>query len=75
MNPKDLIRHELIGLDVEVVKAKNHSLEGIKGKIIDETKNTLIIKQKDKMKKILKAQATFNLKVAGTFSLRRRWIS
>lgn len=62
MNAKDLIRHELIGLDIEVVKAKNTSLIGIKGKIIDETKNTITIQNK-KMKKILKDQAVFNIKV------------
>ena len=62
MNKKDLIRHELIGLKTEIVRAKNPSLVGIKGKIIDETKNTLTIKGK-KMKKVLKNQAIFNLKV------------
>lgn len=63
MNKKDIIRHELIGLNTEIVKAKNPSLVGIKGKIIDETKNTITIKQKEKMKKILKEQAVLNLKV------------
>jgi ribonuclease P protein subunit POP4 len=63
MNPKELIRHELIGLDAEIVKAKNQTLVGFKGKIVDETQSTLTIKQKDKMKKIIKDQATFNFKV------------
>lgn len=63
MNKKDLIRHELIGLNTEIVKAKNQTLVGLKGKIIDETKNTMTIKQKNKMKKVLKDQAVFNLKV------------
>lgn len=62
MNAKDIIRHELIGLEAEIVKAKNLSLIGIKGKIIDETRNTITIKNK-KMKKILKEQAIFNLKI------------
>ena len=52
MNAKDLIRHELIGLDIEVVKAKNPSLKGIKGKVVDETKSTITIKEKNKMKRI-----------------------
>ena len=63
MNAKELIRHELIGLKLEVVKSKNLSLVGIKGKIVDETKNTITIQTKDKMKKILKNQVVFNLKV------------
>ena len=48
---------------MEIVKAKNASLVGMKGKIVDETKNTITIKQKQKMKKVLKSQAIFNLKV------------
>ena len=63
MNPKELIRHELIGLDAEIVKSKNPTLIGFKGKIVDETQSTLTIKQKDKMKKIIKNQAIFNFKV------------
>lgn len=63
MNPRDVIRHELIGLEAEIVKAKNPSLVGIKGKIIDETRNTITIRQEKKMKRILKEQAVFNIKV------------
>lgn len=63
MNSKELIRHELIGLDAEIVKSKNPTLIGFKGKIVDETQSTLTIKQKDKMKKIIKNQAIFNFKV------------
>jgi ribonuclease P protein subunit POP4 len=63
MDKHDIIRHELIGLNTEIVKSKNLNLVGLKGKIIDETKNTLTIKQKGKMKKIIKDQVTLNLKV------------
>ena len=45
---------EPIGSLVEIVSSKNETLIGIKGKIIDETKNTLIIKQGKKIKKIMK---------------------
>lgn len=61
MNKKDIIRHEIIGLNAEVVKAKNPSLVGIKGKIVDETKNTITIRQDSNMKKILKEQAVFKI--------------
>lgn len=63
MNPRNIIRHELIGLEAEIVKAKNPSLVGIKGKIIDETRNTIIIRQGKKMKRILKEHAVFNIRV------------
>ncbi|HEV8289617.1 MAG TPA: ribonuclease P protein subunit [Candidatus Norongarragalinales archaeon] len=34
---------ELIGLDVSIEQAPNKSLIGLKGKIIDETKETLLV--------------------------------
>lgn len=63
MHPKNIVRHELIGLNIEIVKAKNPSLIGIKGKIIDESKNILTIETQSKIKKILKDQATFNIEL------------
>lgn len=39
-------QHELIGLDVEVVAASDGSLIGIQGTIVDETKNTFLLKKK-----------------------------
>jgi len=44
-------KEELIGSLVEIIGSKNETLIGLKGKIIDETKNTLIIKQGNKIKK------------------------
>lgn len=43
INNKNLINHELIGLKVRVVKSTDHNREGTIGKIIDETKNTIIL--------------------------------
>ncbi len=43
ISPQNVIRHELIGLDVLVVHASNPTQEGFKGRIIDETRNLLII--------------------------------
>lgn len=53
---KNIERHELIGLLIEVVKSKNPSLVGIKGRVVNETKNTIKVKQSDKMKTLLKNQ-------------------
>ncbi len=58
---KDLARHELIGLEVEVINPKNSSLKGIKGKIIEETKNTLRIKTNNKIKMIQKNQVKLKI--------------
>ncbi|MBT3691533.1 ribonuclease P protein subunit [Candidatus Woesearchaeota archaeon] len=52
---------ELIGSLVEIVSSKNETLIGIKGKIIDETKNTLIIKQGKKIKKIMKSHVILKI--------------
>ena len=45
ITPYNILRHELIGLDVEVVEASNPSLVGIKGRVVDETRNTLVIEK------------------------------
>ena len=58
---KDLVRHELIGLEIEVINSKNSSLKGIKGKIIEETKNTLRIKTNNKIKMIHKNQVKLKM--------------
>lgn len=60
ITPRNILRHELIGLPVEVVEASNKSLLGIKGLVLDETKNTLIIGVPGGEKKtLLKFQAVF----------------
>jgi len=62
LNKKRLARSELIGLDVKVIESENHFNKGIKGKIIDETKNMFIIKTKETRKKIIKDQCVFEFK-------------
>lgn len=59
MNPKELERHELIGLLCRVADAKNKSIVGLHGKIINETKNTLTLEQNNRTKTILKNDAVF----------------
>jgi ribonuclease P protein subunit POP4 len=55
ITPENLPGHELIGLECTVVRATNPFLIGIKGKIIDETKNMIVIKN-GKEKKIPKKE-------------------
>ena len=59
ITPSNLVRHELIGLKAKVVESTNPSNVGIEGKVVDETYKTLIIKQKEKEKRIFKAQVVF----------------
>lgn len=60
---KDITRHELIGLNVEIIESKNKSLVGLKGKIIDETKSLLLIQSDKGIKKVLKDQVTMSIQV------------
>ncbi len=53
---KCLEKGELIGLNIEVIKSNNKANIGIKGKIIDETKNMIIIKNEKGIKKLIKKQ-------------------
>jgi len=54
----NLGRHELIGLEVEVLDATDRARIGTKGTIVDETRNMLIIRMtlKDSTKKEVKIQ-------------------
>ena len=44
--PSKLIFHELIGLNAEVVDAANPTLIRVSGKVVDETKNMIIVQTK-----------------------------
>jgi ribonuclease P protein subunit POP4 len=54
-----IIQSELIGLDAKVTKSTNRDSVGISGKIIDETRNTLVIRQNNKDKAIPKDTTVF----------------
>jgi len=58
LKAKDAKKGELIGSKIEVINADNKALVGIKGKIIDETKNMLIL---DNGKKLIKTQVTIKI--------------
>ncbi|MGB9703137.1 MAG: ribonuclease P protein component 1 [Candidatus Micrarchaeia archaeon] len=58
-NKNNIIAHELIGLNVEVVNCSDPYQIGNKGKIIYETKNLIIIKKKEKIIKLIKKNCVF----------------
>ena len=60
---RDIPRIEFIGKELEVIEADNPSLVGIKGKVIDETKNMLIIERNNETKKLVKKQVTIKVKI------------
>ena len=55
-NAQNLGRHELIGLEVEVVHG---GLSGLSGKIVDETRNMLLVETKAGVKKVAKTGSQF----------------
>lgn len=59
--PENLQRHELIGLPVVVVSSTNPTMVGLKGKVEDETRDTLLISGR----RVPKAGNTFLFSVGG----------
>lgn len=63
---KRIKRGELIGRDIEVTDSSNPANTGLKGRIIDETKNMLVIKtRKGERKKLVKNSIMFTIKMEG----------
>ncbi len=44
---KNILYSTFVGLEVEVANSSQHDLVGLKGKVVDETKNLIIIEKKD----------------------------
>jgi len=51
--------HELVGLKARIVKSSDPTLKNLMGSVVDETKNTLKIYIKGKMKTIPKVNSSF----------------
>ena len=65
ISPQNVLRHEVIGLDVLVLGAANPLHRGISGRIIDETKNLFAIETQAGVKRIPKMHSRFRLHLAG----------
>ena len=50
----NILVHEMIGLHTKVLKSTNSQINGISGKIIDETKNMFILKTENGLRNIPK---------------------
>lgn len=59
ITPRNIARHELIGLKCAVSESKNKKQEGISGTVADETRSMIIISGDKKMHKIAKPDAEF----------------
>jgi ribonuclease P protein subunit POP4 len=63
---QNILRHELIGLDVLVSGATNPLHRGLSGRIIDETKNLLVLETSNGVKRIPKMHSRFQLHLPGS---------
>lgn len=63
-NEKNLLTHELIGLEVEVSYDTNPYNINIHGRVIDETRNTFLINVYGKTKRIIKKDAILRFKIS-----------
>ena len=63
ISPRNILRHELIGLEAGVVSSRNPSHRAVKGFIVDESMKTLVIEQDGESKRIPKRDATFIIKL------------
>jgi ribonuclease P protein subunit POP4 len=59
------LQAELIGIPISVVAAKNPSLIGLSGTIVDETKHTLVVRNGTKRTVLLKEQITIAAEIGG----------
>ena len=59
LTPRNVIHHELIGIDTKVVDSTNKSLIGIEGRIVDETKNMFTVETDGQEKEIPKSCSYF----------------
>ena len=62
MNEKNLAKEEFIGQNVKIVDCTDPNWKGQSGLIVDETKNTFLIKTTHGNKKIAKKTAMFEFK-------------
>jgi ribonuclease P protein subunit POP4 len=53
-----LIFHELIGLVTEIIGSTNPKLNNIKGRVVDESRNMLVIETEDMEEKMVPKQGT-----------------
>ena len=62
----EIIQHEFMGLKARVGKSANQNYVGISGTVVNETRNTFIIKHERKNRTIIKDQAVFHFTLPDT---------
>jgi ribonuclease P protein subunit POP4 len=65
ITPQNVLRHELIGMDILVSGAANPDQRGLSGRVIDETRNLLVIETSKGVRRIPKVRSTFVVRLPG----------
>lgn len=63
IEPKNIVRHELVGLEVRVVDSTNPSQVGLSGRVVDESRNMLSIDTGKAVKSLAKEDCTFSFRL------------
>jgi ribonuclease P protein subunit POP4 len=64
ISSQNVLRHELIGQDILVSGAANPTQRTLSGRIIDETRNLLVIETSRGVKRVPKMHSRFQLRLA-----------
>lgn len=65
ITPQNVLRHELIGMDILVSGAANPDQKGLSGRVIDETRNLLVIETPKGVRRIQKMHSIFQVRLPG----------
>ncbi|MEM2890415.1 MAG: ribonuclease P protein component 1 [Candidatus Hadarchaeum sp.] len=63
LTKRNILQHELIGLEAQVVSSSDPNLLGIYGKILDETREMLVIEHMSAAKIVPKSGSSFEIKL------------
>ena len=61
IKPENLLKHELIGLIIEVLESTDKSQIGLSGQVVNETQNTLILQNEQGEKTVPKKGSVFKV--------------
>lgn len=65
VTPHNILRHELIGLNVQITHSKDPTMRGVKGTIIDESRNMLKLVHRGRKVLVPKDVGSFRFKLTG----------
>lgn len=63
ITPHNILRHELIGLNVRITRSTDPTIKGARGTIVDETRHMLTLVGRARKISVPKSVATFRFKL------------